>query len=88
MARRQRKVPAITTVCAACGLEIELTDVLRLGDAHPDLCSARPLLLRLDSDSEGRWVPILQSPERLTPIDRERIREQIKEMIADFESRS
>ena len=84
----KRRLPNIHMLCDACGDTIELRDVLRLGDAHPDICSARPVLLRLDSDSSGNWVPIIQSHESLTEPDRERIRAQIEEMVADYKSRS
>lgn len=86
--RKPKKLPPIYVECAACGEEIEIADILRLGDAHPDICAARPVLLRLDSDSHGNWFPIIQSHEGMTDADRARIRDQVKEMIADFERRA
>lgn len=89
MARRKpKKVPTILLDCAACGDEVEIASILRLGDAHPDVCAKRPVLLRLDSDADGRWVPIIQSHEKMTEPDRDRIKAQIKGMIADFERRT
>ena len=85
---RKKKLPEIPLTCLACGKETGLSEMLRLGDAHADTCSARPVLLRLDSDSQGRWVPIIHHPDNMTAPDKDHIREQIKEMIADFESRS
>lgn len=84
MATRHLKVDPIYLTCAACREGLELRDLLRLGDGHTDLCSARPTLLRIDSTSDGRWLPLLQSPQNLTPPDRDRIREEINEMIESF----
>ena len=78
------KIADIFLTCAACREGIELRDLLRLGDSHADLCSARPTLLRIDSTSDGRWLPLLQSPQNLTAPDRDRIREEINEMIESF----
>ena len=82
---RKRKVPDVLVDCAACGQEIEIRDLLRLGDSHADMCRARPVLLRVDSDKHGNWLPIIQSPDQLTDIDKSRIRDEIQEMIADFQ---
>lgn len=86
MARR-KKLPEIFVDCSACKRTITIDDILKLGTGHVDNCAARPTLLRVDSDSEGRWVPIIQSPQCLAPQDKERIRAEVKEMIADFNRR-
>lgn len=84
----QAKLPPIVFTCAACRERIVHTDMLALGTAHPDVCGARPILLRIDSDHAGRWVPIIQSHQLMTDSDRERIRKQIAEMIADHKRRA
>ena len=77
-------VPDVEVTCGACGEPVNVRTFLRLGDSHPDICRARPVLMRIDSDSEGRWFPLIQSPQNLTSADRVRIKGQIAEMISDF----
>jgi len=84
----RRKLPEILVECAACGDDITISSCLRLGDSHADVCPARPVLLRLDSDGNGRWVPVIQSHQLLTDHDRARIRKQIAEMVAEHQRRA
>lgn len=69
-------------ICDGCGEIIKWTDCLRLGDAHPDLCPARPTLMSIHQNG-NRWIPVLRAGHtELTKADHARIVREVKELIA------
>ncbi len=76
--------PPLYLDCAACGETVGMDDILR---DHPDECSGRPELLRLDAVG-GRLVPVIEPAGIMAPADFRRIRAQIKEIVASTKPRA
>lgn len=86
--RKRVIVPDLFFECALCGDEIEVREILRVDGSHADLCARRPVLLRLDSDPHGNWVPIIQAHGNLTDKDKKRIRTEIEKLIEHYDDLS